>query len=166
MSKRILALLAVSSLTAVAALAQPAPEKAAPPQAAKAPPAVASASDPIASRQVMMQLSAGTFGEMKMVADAGGDLAPLSFGARALTRWARSIPGMFPAGSMGPQSHARAEIWSNRADFEARAAAYQAAATQLAEAARAGDRAAFNSAWDTTRQACQACHERFRASTP
>ena len=126
--------------------------------------ASASPGDVIASRQVMFDLSAGTFGEMKMAADAGANLAPFAFGARALARWARSIPAMFPPGSTGPTSHARPEIWANRADFEAKAAAYQAAAEQLGEVAQHGDRAAFLAQWQTTLQACTACHNAYRGS--
>ena len=150
------------ALVAVAAGAQPAQPPAQPPT----PPPVARPEDPIASRQVMYQLSAGTFGGMKMVADAGGDIRPLAFAAQALVRWARSIPTMFPAGSTGPRSHAKAEIWLNRSDFESKAADYQAAALQLAQAARGGDRTAFLAAWATTRGTCQACHDRYRAGAP
>lgn len=146
------------ALAAVAAGAQPAP--------APTPRPVARPEDPIATRQVLYQLSAGTFGEMKMVADAGGDIRPLAFASQALVRWARSIPSMFPPGTTGPQSRAKAEIWSNRSDFEAKAANYQAAATQLAQTARSGDRAAFLAAWATTRGTCQACHELYRAGDP
>ena len=158
MSRLFLSVLACISVPALAATAQPAANRPAP--------STASPGDPIGTRQVLFHLSAGTFGEMKMVADAGGDVTPLAFGARGLARWARSIPSMFPPGSMGPQSRAKAEIWSNRADFEAKAAAYQAAAMQLAEAARSGDRAAFLTQWQATRGTCQACHEVYRAGTP
>jgi cytochrome c556 len=160
MSRLILAGLASFALAAVAVAQQPAATPAPPPRP------VASPDDPIATRQLLFHLSAGTFGGMKMVADAGGDVRPLAFGAQGLVRWARSIPSMFPPGSVGAQSRAKAEIWTNRSDFEAKAAAYQNAATQLAAAARAGDRTAFLAAWDTTRGACGACHELYRAGTP
>ena len=101
-----------------------------------------------------------------MVADAGGDVRPLSIGANGLMRWARSIPFMFPQGSTGPLSRARPEIWTNRSDFEAKAAAYQTAAEQLAAAAQGGDRAAFLEQWQATRRACSGCHDAYRASAP
>ena len=144
-------LLASAAVATMAARAQPLNKAAS-----------ASPGDVIASRQVMFDLSAGTFGEMKSAADAGADIAPFAFGARALARWARSIPAMFPPGSTGPTSHARPEIWTDRADFEAKAAAYQAAAEQLGEAAQHGDRAAFLQQWQATLHACSACHDAYR----
>jgi cytochrome c556 len=123
---------------------------------------VASPDDAIATRQLLFHLSASTFAGMKAVADSGGDVSTLQFGAQGLVHWARSIPSMFPPGSLGPRSRARPEIWSDRAGFEGRATAYQAAAARLAAAARAGDRAAFLAGWQATRQACQDCHDRYR----
>jgi len=148
-------LLVSGSLAAMSAIAQPANKA-----------AVASPTDVISTRQIMFHLSASTFGEMKEAADAGGDVTHLFFGARGLVRWARSIPNMFPQGSRGPLSRARPEIWTNRADFEARAQAYQAAAEQLAAAAQGGDRAAFQRQWEATSHVCSGCHDAYRASTP
>jgi cytochrome c556 len=148
----ILSVALCATISAAAAMAQPAN-----------PAAVAGPNDVIATRQIMFHLSAATFGEMKEVADAGGDVTHLFIGTRGLVRWARSIPAMFPPGSTGPLSRARPEIWSNRADFEARAAAYQVAAEQLAAAAQHGDRAAFLQQWVATSHVCAGCHEAYRA---
>ena len=146
--------LACASLSAMTATAQPANKA-----------AIAGPNDVISTRQIMFHLSAATFGEMKEAADAGSDVRHLAIGANGLVRWARSIPAMFPRGSTGPLSRARPEIWTNRADFEARAAAYQAAAEQLALAAQGGDRAAFLEQWQATRRVCSGCHDAYRAST-
>jgi cytochrome c556 len=121
-----------------------------------------SAEQIVRARQATYGLSAGTFGEMKMVVDGGGEVRPLVFGARMLQRWARTLPTMFPAGTDIPPTKAKAEVWSDRATFEQRAQAYAEAAARLAEVAQAGDRAAFATQWDAVRQTCSACHDRFR----
>lgn len=151
-------------LCACVAAAQPAaaPGAKAPPPA----PRIASPGDVIATRQLLFHLSAATFGEMKAVADGSEDVKPLAFGARGLVRWSRSIPAMFPPGSLGPNSRAKPEIWSNRADFEAKAAAYQAAATALFDVARAGDKPGFLAQWEATSKTCTACHDLYRSDPP
>jgi cytochrome c556 len=116
----------------------------------------------VAARQSAYILSGGSFAAMKAAADAGADVRQLAFPARALARWARTLPSMFPAGTNLPNSHARPEIWSDRAGFEARAAAYAAAAAQLATVAQSGDRAAFLTQWTAVRATCRACHDAYK----
>lgn len=118
----------------------------------------------VTARQSTYALSAGAFIAMKATADANGDVRPLSFGARAMARWATVLPTMFPAGTNLVTSNARPEVWSDRAGFEARAQAYVAAATLLAEAAEAGDRARFTEQWTAVRAACSACHDAYRSA--
>ena len=116
----------------------------------------------VAARQSAYILSAGTFASMKAAADAGADVRGLAVPARALARWARTLPTMFPAGTNLPNSHALPAVWSDRAGFEARAAAYAEAARLLAEAAQSGDRAAFLARWGEVRATCAACHEGYK----
>jgi len=117
----------------------------------------------VAARQAAYQLSAADFVQMKMTADAGGDVHRLALPARAMASWARTLPSLFPAGTNLPSSKALPTVWSERAGFEARAAAYAAAATSLAEAAQAGDLALFRTRLGAVRQACADCHDHFRA---
>ena len=159
MSHRLLWLAAAGAIGA-AALAQA-------PAAAREPGIDAAAV--IRARQSAYMLSAATFGGMKPVIDAGGDVKPLAFGAKALARWARTLPTLFPAGTgaeAGVPTKARPEIWSDRAGFEQRAAEYAAAADRLAELAEANDKAGFAAQWTATRQACSNCHDRFREQPP
>jgi len=118
----------------------------------------------VAARQSAYQLSAGSFLSMKAAAEAGADVHMLVLPARALARWARTLPTMFPAGTNLPSSKALPAVWSDRAGFEARAAAYAGAARALAEAAQGGDRAIFLQRWGEVRAACAACHETYRSS--
>ena len=124
------------------------------------------AEDVIKGRQGAMMLSGVAMASIKGAIDAGQPLASQRFSTRSLARWAHAVPGMFPAGS-GPEagvpSNARAEIWSDRAGFEARAADYAAAADRLAELAAGDDAAAFAEQWTAVRATCQACHDGYKA---
>ena len=117
----------------------------------------------VAARQAALHLSGAAMGNMKAVIDNGGAVRTQVHAARGVMRWARVLPTMFPDSTRGVgPSRARPEIWDNRADFEAKAAAYAAAATRLAEVAQSGDTAAFAAQFDATRATCQACHDRYQ----
>jgi cytochrome c556 len=118
----------------------------------------------VAARQSAYALSAADFVQPKAQADAGVDVHSLAFPSRVLARWARTLPSLFPAGTNLPNSKALPTVWSDRAGFEARAAAYAAAATAMAEAAQSGDRAVFLTRWAAVRQTCSDCHDTYRAA--
>jgi cytochrome c556 len=80
-----------------------------------------------------------------------------------IRRWAVAIPGLFPAGSQG-DSRARPEIWRNKADFDAKAEALAAAATELARRGEAGDTAGYAAQAKVVQSACAACHAAYRAN--
>ena len=127
-------------------------------------PAALSPEQIVAARRSAYALSAGNFVSMKAAADAGADVHTLVLPARALARWARTLPSLFPEGTNLPSSKALPTVWSDRAGFEARAAAYAAAAQALAEAAQSGDRAVFLTRWGDLRATCSACHDTYRSS--
>lgn len=118
----------------------------------------------IEGRQAAMMLSGVAMGSIKAAIDAQQAPATQRFNTRALARWAHAVPGMFPAGSdAGAPTHAKPEVWSDRAGFEAKAADYAAAADHLAELAAGDDAAAFSAQWTVVRQSCQACHTAYKA---
>ena len=120
----------------------------------------------IKGRQAGMMLSGVAMGAIKAAIDAGQPPASQRFNSRALARWAHAVPGMFPAGSgpdSGVETHAKAEVWSDRAGFESKAADYAAAADRLAELAAGEDAAAFSAQWTVVRSSCQACHDVYKA---
>jgi cytochrome c556 len=116
----------------------------------------------VAARQSAYAVSAGNFVQLKAQADAGADVHRLAFPSRVLARWAHTLPSLFPEGTNLPSSKALPTVWSDRAGFEARAAAYAAAATAMAEAAQSGDRAVFLTRWAAVGQACSDCHDTYR----
>src|SRR5208337_1278727 len=100
-------------------------------------PAIARADglDPIAIRQVGMDLTGGDFAYLRSVVAAKGDVKPLEVPAKAIARWAATIPVMFPPGSdKGGDTKALPEVWSDRAGFEKIAVAMGAVATKVVEA--------------------------------
>jgi cytochrome c556 len=127
------------------------------------PPAGLTPEQIVAARQTGFAQSRGSFVAMKAAADAGADVKQLYVPARTLGRWARTLPSLFPAGTNLAASHALPTVWSDRAGFEAKAAAYAAAATALAAAAQSGDRAVFLARWSDVAGACSACHDSYRA---
>lgn len=120
----------------------------------------------VKGRQAGMMLSGVAMGAIKASIDAQQAPSTQRFNSRALARWAHAVPAMFPAGSgaeAGVPTHAKPEIWSDRAGFEARAADYAAAADRLAELAAGEDVAAFAAQWTVVRASCQACHTPYKA---
>lgn len=158
MSKPFLVLAALSAAAAAALAATAAPAASGP---GLTPEQV------IGARQASFRLSAAAFGSMKGPIDSGADVQNQVFAARALANWAQTLPTLFPAGTgqgqTAAKTAAKAEIWSNRADFEAKAADYAAAAGKLAELAQANDKAGFAAQWGEVRKACGACHDLYRA---
>ena len=123
----------------------------------------------IQARQSALMLSAVAFGGMKGAIDSGADVSSQAFAARALARWSRTLPTMFPAGTgkaSGTPTKALNAIWSDRAGFEARAADYATAAARLAQLAEANDKPGFAAQWQVVRQSCSGCHDVYREAPP
>jgi len=112
----------------------------------------------IAARQAGFKLQGAAFGGMKGVIDAKGDVKTQAFAAGAIAAWARSLPGLFPAGSDGGTTKALPTVWSDRAKFAA------AEAGKLADIAKAGDQPGFAAQWGVVRGACSACHDKYRVA--
>ena len=118
----------------------------------------------IAARQAGFKLQGAAFGGMKGVIDAKGDVKTQAFAAGAIAAWARALPGLFPAGSDGGTTKALPTAWSDRAGFEKAAATLATEAAELANIAKAGDQAGFAAQWGVVRNACSACHDKYRVA--
>lgn len=132
-------------------------------------PAVPAALTPdqiVQARQAAYDMSAVTLAEMKLAAKDGMAAKKQAYPANALGRWARALPTMFPQGtapgSVSIPSHARPEVWSDRAGFEKAAADYAAAADKLRDIAQADDAAGFEAQLGVVDKACDACHDNFK----
>lgn len=121
----------------------------------------------VAVRQAAFTMSANSMSNIKATIANGGDPKSQAFAARGLARWAWALPPMFPQNTAAvTPSRARPQIWANKADFNARAVAFAAAAEQLAAAAQSGDRQAFAAGWRATEATCAACHDAYQAPQP
>ena len=120
--------------------------------------------DPIAMRQVGMDLAGGDWLFIRSVVAAKGDVKPLEAPAKALARWGKTIPVVFPPGSdKGDDTKALPAIWSDRAGFEKSASQMQEAATKVADAAKAGDADTVTAQAKILGESCGGCHRHYRA---
>ncbi len=77
---------------------------------------------------------------------------------------ASMIPEVFQSDTheFAVQTKAREGIWSNKADFDAKAKDLQDAAAALETAAKGGDRDATLTAAKAVGKACSACHDEYK----
>ncbi len=120
--------------------------------------------DVIETRQAGQDLVAGTFAGIRAVVAAKGDVKTLENPAKAVARWARQFPSLFPPGSdKGHDTKALPAIWSDFAGFQKAAAEEAEAATKLAELAKAGDVDGVTAQVKVLGDACGTCHRTYRA---
>jgi cytochrome c556 len=117
-----------------------------------------------AARKAMMHMAATLlFQEVMPAARNGGDVKKLAGAADGLDRFGHSIAGLFPDGSEGPDSRALPAVWTNKADFAARANAFGDSAAELKRLAEAGDQAGFATQAAAVARGCNGCHSVYRA---
>jgi cytochrome c556 len=121
----------------------------------------------VQARQASLDMSAATMAEMRTAVKDGLPVKKQAYPANALGRWARVLPTLFPAGT-GPgavsvPTHARPEIWTDRANFEKAAANYAAAADKLRDIAQTDDATGFAAQLETLDKACDACHDKYKS---
>ena len=120
--------------------------------------------DPIETRQAGMDLQSGDFAGIRAVVAAKGDVKTLENPAKAIARWIKQFPTLFPAGTeQGHDTKALPAIWSDNAGFQKAAGNLASAATKLAELAKAGDADAVAAQVKVVGDACAACHKDYRA---
>lgn len=121
----------------------------------------------VAARQAGFAMSAAVMGGISAAVKAGAPAKSQVFAARGMAKWSAAMPALFAASTRGiGPSRAKAEIWTNRADFAAKAADYAKATEALAAAAAADDSAALSAALASTGAACKACHDSYQAPPP
>ena len=119
--------------------------------------------DVIATRQGGMALVGSVINLMKAAVKSGAEVTQFEEPAAAIAEWGEAYPSLFPDGTQtGHDTKAKPAIWSDRADFEKKAQGLVAASTTLAQAAKAGDKAAFATAFAAEGQACGACHRNYK----
>jgi cytochrome c556 len=125
-----------------------------------------SAEQIVAARQASLDMSVITFSGMQNAMKNGDEAKKVSYFAKALARWAKVLPTLFPPGTGAGQqplpTAALPDVWSNRAEFEQRAADYAAATDKLSALAQANDTAGFTAQLPEVKKACDACHKDFK----
>ena len=120
--------------------------------------------DPIETRQAGQDLLLGSFSGIKVVVATKGDVKTLEQPAKAIARWITQFPTQFPKGSdQGHDTKALPAVWSEPAEFQTDANNLAAAATKLAELAKAGDSEGVAAQVKVVGDACATCHKTFRA---
>jgi cytochrome c556 len=120
--------------------------------------------DVIAERREGLKRMGAHMEAMKPVADARGDPRPLLPRIEEMIVFFRDLPDRFPPGSDRGDTRALPAVWTNRASFEEAHARMMGQLAVLRDAAAAGDRAAFASAYAATGpQFCGGCHRPFRS---
>lgn len=92
------------------------------------------------------------------------DLARIRTNADVIAELAPQVKTWFPAGT-GPdvgKTHAKAEIWQNPQDFQAKANDFEKAAAAFQAAARGNDIGAIQAAQADLGKSCKACHDLYR----
>ncbi len=88
-----------------------------------------------------------------------GDIKTLENPSKAMARWMRQYPSLFPKGSdQGHNTKALPTIWSDMAGFEKAANDTADAADKMAQLAKAGDADGYAAEIKVLGDTCTACH--------
>jgi cytochrome c556 len=120
--------------------------------------------DPIETRQAGQDLFSATYAGIRVVVATKGDVKTLESPAKAMARWMKQFPTQFPKGSEeGHNTKALPAVWSDNEGFQKTANEMVAAATKLAELAKAGDADAVATQVKAMGEVCVTCHRTYRA---
>ena len=109
-------------------------------------------------RNAQMRILGQSMGQLKRASNTASMQAP----AAAISNAIKKLTAMWPSGSGGPATRAKAEIWSNLADFNSKMRAMQAAADALIRATASSDLDAAKGAFGNIRRTCGGCHKVYR----
>lgn len=92
------------------------------------------------------------------------DAAEFARRAERVAQLSKMTDEGFPEGSAtGAMTEAKAAIWTNRADFDAKLQSFIRKADALASIAQGGDAAAMKAQFAKTGGTCKACHDEYKA---
>ena len=117
-------------------------------------------------RKAVYQAIAWNFGPMGAMAQGKAPFDAAEFAMRA-ARVAALTPMLSESYSPETQavggSKAKAELWTNRADFDAKMKDLVERSAALATVAKGGDEAKTKAAFFDTANTCKACHDKYKA---
>ena len=118
--------------------------------------------DVLEKRQKFMKGNSAATKAIKGAAESK-DYATIETKAKELMGNAEKITDLFPKGSTAGKTKAKAEIWDKWDDFGKGAKNLRKAASELADAAKAGDEVGVTAKVKGVSGACGGCHKAFRA---
>lgn len=110
---------------------------------------------------LMKGLWRGYYRDMSQAAKGEGDPKVLAVKATEAAAQMKKFSTLFPAGSGregAPDTRAKPEIWTQRAEFDAAVAKMVVETTAFGDAAKAGNVEGMKAAWPKIAEACGACH--------
>jgi len=116
-------------------------------------------------RQSAMYLIGANFGQMAGVVTGKLPYDAADFATRAdrvAYLAAMATEGFAPESKGGSPSKAKANIWSNRADFDKKLKDMQDKTRALAVAAKSNDLNSIKPAFGAAGQGCKACHDEYK----
>jgi cytochrome c556 len=119
------------------------------------------AADPAHQRHEAMEMVQESFKPLRAIAvkEAPFDAAVVKKNATTILERLKEAHGLFPEGSGGGETRAKAEIWTDRAGFDQAMKDAQAAATAMAAVT---EEAAYVPAMKALGGSCKACHDKYR----
>jgi cytochrome c556 len=119
------------------------------------------ADNPAHQRHEAMETVQESFKPLRAIAvkEAPFDAAVVKKNATTILDKLKEAHGLFPEGSGGGDSRAKAEIWTDRAGFDQAMKDAQAAAAAMAAVT---DEANYVPAMKTLGGACKGCHDKYR----
>jgi cytochrome c556 len=116
-------------------------------------------------RQSVMTLQGTHFGRLGAMANGRVpfDAATAQANADLVATFSKLPFAAFGEGTdKGAPTRAKPEIWTNRADFDAKAKTYQDEALKLQAAAKTGNLDQIKAAFGAVGQACKGCHDAYQ----
>ena len=116
------------------------------------------------ARQGGMAMSVGALGAVSTGFERKASARSYRLPASGLAKFARSMPLLFdPRSARVPGTKIKPALWTDPAGFAQRSEEYQAATAALVEAIAADNPVAIEAALASTKAACKACHDAYRA---
>ncbi|EWY40199.1 cytochrome C [Skermanella stibiiresistens SB22] len=119
--------------------------------------------DPLKTRKEGFEANKKAMGAIKKIFEDGADLGGIAAPAQAMADFAKRVPALFPPGSDKGETKAKPAIWTNNADFTAKAGAFEAETAKLVQLVGSGDKSAVQKQFGAVGGTCKACHDSYRS---
>lgn len=122
----------------------------------------ATADELVEKREAGMKVAGGALKALGAAAKAGTITPEDVAKAQAFADYTKEMPELFTEGSLTDKSRALPEIWTSKADWDAKVTGFQSAADTVLAAAKSGDASALGAAVELAGKTCGDCHKAYR----